>query len=479
MKQALSTKAESELKLRQLAAKGNISGIKALLSTYPGLNINAAGPKSGRTALHNAARYEQPETLRFLVSRGADPRIKDHAGFLAGDLVLNPLPYTGASSASVKTRRERFVEAFTPTLRYNGIVIFHVETIEQMQRLIDDNSQYDKIGFVVETPNIIKLASKNSHVIPLLYLRRSATKESFISFDSSLLSFLPIPVKPGVDREVVFSPFSRQASNTGCFREAFLVLIHAFLDPGLLRFVNTHSKAVPRLLTPLTRAEIAPVPKGVPNSLDEIIQKGQIMARLNFEKANLYYRDCGGLASNVRILTRPPLWLLRFIENFQILRVLKARPEFQAYLSRLATHADTLATPFLSRETGEPLTIDERRRCVLSCEKADDFNLYHHASMARLPITPDHIDQAKALLSKTTRGETTPARREAMRVSTSRQTLFTVSAKGNSKLHRLASECDHLNRMTDRVFEAIKLGLPIDEWLAAEERERPLSARAC
>lgn len=46
-----------------------------LLVSVPGLNLNAADPASGRTALHAAVERRQPAVLRELIAAGAGGRL--------------------------------------------------------------------------------------------------------------------------------------------------------------------------------------------------------------------------------------------------------------------------------------------------------------------------------------------------------------------------------------------------------------------
>lgn len=45
-----------------------------------GLDVNAIGPKNGYTPLHDAVWGNNPEAIRFLLSKGANPDIKNHDG---------------------------------------------------------------------------------------------------------------------------------------------------------------------------------------------------------------------------------------------------------------------------------------------------------------------------------------------------------------------------------------------------------------
>jgi cytohesin len=65
------TNSEGETALHAVARTGNVEGAKLLLKA--GAGIEARENWGGQTALHWAASQNQPDMVRFLISRGADP----------------------------------------------------------------------------------------------------------------------------------------------------------------------------------------------------------------------------------------------------------------------------------------------------------------------------------------------------------------------------------------------------------------------
>lgn len=81
--------ADLELKLRQMAADGNLEQCKKLLEN-PVLSINSSGKGSGKTALHWAAQKGHVKIVRYLLDHGALLK-KDNKGYTAYDLAeLSP-----------------------------------------------------------------------------------------------------------------------------------------------------------------------------------------------------------------------------------------------------------------------------------------------------------------------------------------------------------------------------------------------------
>ncbi|GCB26004.1 ankyrin-1 [Aspergillus awamori] len=73
---------------------GNLPAVAAILDSPEGVNI----PKLGETALHEAIRWEQPEILRYLISRGFDVNQKGVEPY--GELCLTPLHLVAANNSS-------------------------------------------------------------------------------------------------------------------------------------------------------------------------------------------------------------------------------------------------------------------------------------------------------------------------------------------------------------------------------------------
>ncbi len=73
---------------RQAAATGNIKRMEKYLAA--GGDINAQGPTSGRTALHQAFRNEQKQAANFLMRKtGVDIHIPDNDNVTAADLMID------------------------------------------------------------------------------------------------------------------------------------------------------------------------------------------------------------------------------------------------------------------------------------------------------------------------------------------------------------------------------------------------------
>jgi CubicO group peptidase (beta-lactamase class C family) len=68
--------------LHLAARRGNTQRMEELLVLRPDL-LNARD-EEGRTALHKAFRYNRPEAVRFLASRGADDSLPDNYGYTPG-----------------------------------------------------------------------------------------------------------------------------------------------------------------------------------------------------------------------------------------------------------------------------------------------------------------------------------------------------------------------------------------------------------
>lgn len=69
---------DSEMALRVAASKGDLPATKLLISQ--GVNIDAAGPKSGKTALHQAVQMKHHSIVEFLLNTGANTNIEDSLG---------------------------------------------------------------------------------------------------------------------------------------------------------------------------------------------------------------------------------------------------------------------------------------------------------------------------------------------------------------------------------------------------------------
>ncbi len=69
-----------EFELRKAAANGNLTLIKALLKQHPNIDIDAAGPESGQTALHRACKDGHENVAIYLILNGAQIHKQDSVG---------------------------------------------------------------------------------------------------------------------------------------------------------------------------------------------------------------------------------------------------------------------------------------------------------------------------------------------------------------------------------------------------------------
>lgn len=74
---------DAEKALRVAANSGDLSAVKLLIAH--GVNINAAGPESGKTALHQAVQKKHHSIVRFLIIVGANVNIEDTLGKKAAE----------------------------------------------------------------------------------------------------------------------------------------------------------------------------------------------------------------------------------------------------------------------------------------------------------------------------------------------------------------------------------------------------------
>lgn len=75
--------AQESLEFRQAAQAGNIDVLKALYSKYGKDIVNEAGPKSGKTALHQAVLANRLDVINLLLAWGANSACCDNKGFPA------------------------------------------------------------------------------------------------------------------------------------------------------------------------------------------------------------------------------------------------------------------------------------------------------------------------------------------------------------------------------------------------------------
>lgn len=389
----------AEKRLRQLAAEGKVLEIARLVVSTPGIDINATGPKSGRTAMHWAAAKKHFQVFELLAQLGGNRLLKDKAEFTPIDLLINPIPeYHGEGHSLKRKPRKKLIENLQPLLLESDLPIHYAVSVTEMLEIIESNPSQAKIGFVVETPNVLKFSTDNSHVIPIVFIRESEGREAFIILDSAYVKLTPIFAKDGVEREVFFTPFPRQASDKGCFREAILVLIHALLDASLLDFARENSSRVTEITREISEIEHASLLNPNLTTIDSYINQARVLARLNFTKVSQSALKMS-LVRDVHIITLPPLWLFRFVENFRTLRLFKSHPKVKNHLSLVARHAEQLDIAFLSRSSGLALTAEERSRCACSTRTEDDFNLYRHKRYAANPVLAADIASAKRLFN--------------------------------------------------------------------------------
>ncbi len=375
------TQEKLQQRLRLLAAQGNPETVSSFIMKHPGLNINSKGPTSGRTALHWAAMKGNSAVVTLLLDLGADKNIKDLAGFTPTDLASNPLPFTGAPIDVREARLKQIAEMNALAKKFH-LHLVYVASIDELERYITDHPQINKIGFLLLTPNIFKASTQVIHV-SAIFFERNTNKERFVFLDSAYCWYTPLYNSLRKSREIYFSPFPRQHSSSGCFRESLLVLFYCFLDKDLIQFCKRNSVIV-NLNENLSDADLKLLQD---HRNHDFIQIGDKHARFNYRKERRYNRS--DLIDKIRMLTTLPPWCLAFIEHYATITFLLQNRDARKALTILCSK--DCAVDFRARNA------EDGNFCPQSAienAKQMQFNTYRHSEFADSPISNQDINIA-------------------------------------------------------------------------------------
>merc|ERR1712142_390702 len=119
-----------EDKLREAAALGDLDGLAILVRG--GANVNNQHKMNKWTALHWTAKRNAGQAVKYLLSAGADDKLLDASGRMAGDLSTDPqireiLAITEQGDAGVPVKFEGKINQLSFTPSYLKHPVFHKE----------------------------------------------------------------------------------------------------------------------------------------------------------------------------------------------------------------------------------------------------------------------------------------------------------------------------------------------------------------
>lgn len=208
-------------------------------------DINEIEPISGRNALHEAAALKLMQLLAILMKRGANNNIRDKEGALPIELYLAPTLRPFADSRNETRDYQHFmIDEANRKLRgakINSQIVL-IENVEEINQYILEHPNSRCIGFVVRKPNCLRQAN-DMHVVPI-YFECNGNTQTFAQFDSALGEHFLIPSLSDdlIQRQHFFTKGKRQASSTGCFEDAIIILMKLLKRAGIVAFCEKYSE---------------------------------------------------------------------------------------------------------------------------------------------------------------------------------------------------------------------------------------------
>lgn len=367
--------------LRIAAGKNDVKTIEKLLA-LPGLDVNAADPMTGRTALHETSVHSCREAASILLVRGkANRLLRDKLGFTTLELAVNQLDFAEEKlleAIQVKQSREIYCRAYVDDANAKSpkTAIVFINHIEEIDVYIEKNPKKNKIGFIIAVPNCLR-GKEDSHVVPIYFEKENDT-ESFICLDSAMGRAIIVPMKTGQKRELFYNPFRRQAADEGCFEDAIEILQTLLNSNGIVKYCRDNSKEDSDMLT-LNNQELL--------LRNELAKKRSELGELQLKQLDALARKTDFWQQSkvlqgdknkyplqvVYKLSSLPKVLLPFIERYDTMRAIrvaqssqffKTKPDGSTYLEYMLKHG---------KKRDAAMSDDEIKKHIAEDDKAYDF----------------------------------------------------------------------------------------------------------